>query len=151
MERVTQQHLEEWLERQFVQPRDLFSFLWHGRAHNYVVSQAARRFLTDVLQEAFDERLAEQWPLSAFGSHQPDSLSIDSMESILRGLEPVLHVLLEGAYQTRLMRGDASGAFSARVSRPDVEIGMIDVLTAIHLSWCNIWPFCRPTPPTDLR
>lgn len=28
---------------------------------------------------------------------------------------------------------------------PRDGVQIIDILAAIHLKWCNIWPFCRPT------
>ena len=101
------------------------------RHRDWIVADEAKQFLVNVIHEALRVR-AEEGRQFGFRTE-----FIDESAEYLR--ERVRNLLQEASLLEPLR--EASLTYGRRSS--ERVIGLINVMTVVHLNWCRIWPFCR--------
>ncbi|HYM16255.1 MAG TPA: hypothetical protein VEZ14_11910 [Dehalococcoidia bacterium] len=94
------------------------------------LSPKATRFLTDIVVEALDSRLAEPEARFALSSFPTSSRLGSSEASAMLDRSPLEYVVR-----------DLVTPIGPIVANEQVLLA--DLLVAINLKWCSVWPFCR--------
>ncbi|HEY4685705.1 MAG TPA: hypothetical protein VII57_06620 [Dehalococcoidia bacterium] len=102
-----------------------------GVARSFGLNRRVTNFIEEVLIEGFDERRSDDTARRQLDLDPERSISFSDVEYALVSpglLRSNVYLLVEEA--ARVRRGE--------------QVLLIDILEAIHIKWCDSWPFCRP-------
>lgn len=115
----------------------------HLSSSRYDLAPHVVGFLQEVTIEAFDKRRTEHAQLGLRTT--TGDLSVPDAEALVMetNLEGVLNDLLATAADLPTYQSPRGTDRGLGIREGGTPILLIDVLEAINIRWCGIWPFCR--------